>query len=66
MAAVVVPPCRTGPQHIETTTNLYELIEAIQEVVGPENDDLVVAIVMDLVRSGRIKFLRHRGVSHCN
>lgn len=66
MATVVVPPCHTRQPGIKTTTSLYELIEAVQKAVGPENDDLVVAIIMDLMRSGRIKCLRHTGVSHCN
>lgn len=66
MATVVVPPCSTRQQRTKTTTSLYELIDAVQKTVGPENDDLVVAIVMDLMRSGRIRFLRHTGVSHCN
>jgi len=66
METVVASPRRTGQQYITTTTSLYELIEAVQNAVGPENDDLVVAIVMDLLRSGRIKFLRHTGENHCN
>lgn len=39
-------------------TTLYELIEAIGEEVGDGEDALVVAAVVDLMRSGRIKSLR--------
>ena len=66
METVVVPPCNPRQRRIKTTTSLYELMEAVQQTVGPEDDELVVAIVMDLLRSGRIRFLRHTGVSHCN
>jgi hypothetical protein len=47
-------------------TNLYELIEAVQNQVGPENDELVVATVMYLLRAGRATFLSNMGTSHCN
>ena len=47
-------------------TNLYELIEAVQNQVGPENDELVIAIVMYLLRDGRATFLYNMGASHCN
>ena len=47
-------------------TNLYELIEAVQNQVGPENDELVVATVMYLLRAGRATFLYNMGASHCN
>ena len=50
----VLPPCSTGQEYIET--NLYELIEALQSEIGPENDDLIVAIIVYLLRSKRIKF----------
>jgi hypothetical protein len=33
---------------------LYDLITAIQDVVGPGEDGLVVAIVRHLLRSGRL------------
>ena len=40
-----------------TTTTLYELIAALQDVVGPDNDALVVATVVRLLRSGQLTFL---------
>jgi hypothetical protein len=36
------------------TTTLYELLAALQDVVGPEDDALVVATVVHLLRSGRL------------
>jgi hypothetical protein len=35
-------------------TTLYELIAVLQDVVGPDNDPLVVATVVHLLRSGRL------------
>jgi len=36
------------------TTTLYALLAALQEVVGPEEDALVVATVRHLLQSGRL------------
>lgn len=36
------------------TTTLYDLITALQEVVGTTNDALVVSTVAQLVRAGRL------------
>jgi hypothetical protein len=36
------------------TTTLYDLITALQDVVGANNDALVVASVVHLLRSGRL------------
>ena len=38
------------------TTTLYDVIAALQTVVEPEEDDVVVAIVADWLRSGRLRF----------
>lgn len=38
-------------------TTLYELIEALQTVVPPEADAVVIATVVRLLRSGQITFL---------
>ena len=62
----VLPPCSTRQQCTAITTSLYELIEALQNEVGPEDDDLVVATVAYLLRSQRIRFPRYPGTSHCN
>jgi hypothetical protein len=40
------------------TTTLYDLIEAINSEVSPEEAEaLVIATVMALLRSGRVRFL---------
>jgi hypothetical protein len=38
-------------------TTLYELIEALQTIMPPEADDVVVATVVRLLRSGQITFV---------
>ena len=51
----------TGRQRVATpsrcTTTLYDLMAALQDVVGPDNDVLVVASVVHLLRSGRLTVL---------
>jgi hypothetical protein len=37
------------------TTTLYDVMAALQTVVEPEDDDLVVAIVTEWLRSGRLR-----------
>jgi hypothetical protein len=48
-----------GVTAIETT--LFDLVEAINEEVGPEEDHLVSEIVLDLLDRGRIRFLNPKG-----
>ena len=36
------------------TTTLYDVLAALQTVIPPEEDDLVVALVVHWLRSGRI------------
>jgi hypothetical protein len=43
------------------TTTLYDLIEAINSEVSPEEDALVIATVMALLNSGRVRFLGEQG-----
>jgi len=38
-------------------TTLYEVIAALNEQVGPEEDDTVTDAVMHLCRSGRLRLL---------
>ena len=38
-------------------TTLYDVIAAMQEGLGPDDDALVVATVVDLLRSGRLTVL---------
>jgi hypothetical protein len=42
------------PTPARHTTTLYDLMTAIQEVVGPDDDRLVVATVVHLLQSGRL------------
>jgi hypothetical protein len=45
-----------GSKRITTKTNLYRLIEAIQEEEGsPEDDAFVVSVVSHLLSTGRIR-----------
>ncbi len=39
---------------VRLTTTLYDVITALQEVVGADNDALVVGTVLRLLRSGRV------------
>jgi len=66
MKTIVKPPSNTTQRSTTVTTSLYELIEAVQSQVGPENDELVVATVMYLLRAGHATFLANMGASHCN
>ena len=66
METILKPPLNTTQRSTAVMTNLYELIEAVQNQVGPENDELVVATVMYLLRAGRATFLSNMGTSHCN
>jgi hypothetical protein len=43
---------------------LYDLITAIQDVAGPEDDGLVVATVRHLLRSGQLTGRGNGGVRH--
>ena len=41
-------------------TTLYDLIDAIRTEVAPDEDELVVATVLYLMQSGRMRFLREQ------
>jgi hypothetical protein len=44
------------PANIITTT-LYDLMEAVQEEVSPDEEGLVARVVADILNSGRIRFV---------
>jgi hypothetical protein len=44
------------------TTTLYDLLTAMQSVVGPDDDTLVVATVRHMLRSGRATWCCDNGV----
>jgi hypothetical protein len=52
------PTPKRNPEAAPTrvTTTLYDVLVALQTVVEPEEDALVVAIVAALLRSGRLRF----------
>jgi len=66
MQTVLRPPMSTTQKAKTITTSLYELIETVQREIGSENDELVVATVMYVLRSGRAKFLNSMETNHCN
>ena len=43
-------------------TSLYDLMAAMQATTPPEEDNLVVATVMHLLRCGRLTFVRRRAI----
>lgn len=47
------------------TTTLYELIAALQDEVGAEEDELVVTLVDHWQQSGRLTVLRGRSLAGC-
>ena len=50
--ATTIRPEATTPARL--TTTLYDLMAALQDVVGPEDDTQVVATMVHLLRSGRL------------
>lgn len=51
----------TNAELTTITTTLRDLIGAIQEEVEPEEDHLIAEVVLDLVETGRIRFLNPKG-----
>jgi hypothetical protein len=49
------PERRTAVAPTRVTTTLYDVIAALQTVVEPEEDEVVVAIVAAWLRSGRLR-----------
>jgi len=50
------PASSTDETPIRVTTTLYDVMAALQSVVAPEEDGVVVAIVAAWLRSGRVRF----------
>ena len=42
--------------HDRIQTTLYDLIEAVNEIVKPNDNRLVTAVVMDMLNSGHANF----------
>ena len=51
------PAISTDEAPTRVTTTLYDVMAALQTVVEPEDDALVVAIVTEWFRSGRLRVL---------
>ena len=49
------PAISTDEAPIRVTTTLYDVMAALQSVVEPEEDAVVVAIVAAWLRSGRLR-----------
>ena len=59
---IIVDPMSNDTQQPKTIqTTLYDLIEAISAEVKPDEEDLVVATIVHLLASGKIKFLGNLG-----
>jgi hypothetical protein len=52
----LTPAINTNETPTRVTTTLYDVMAALQAVVGPEEDAVVVAIVAAWLRSGRLRF----------
>jgi hypothetical protein len=57
MSTVVHPAQQAAKPHETIKTTLYDLIAAINSEVDPADDHLVVATVMHLLNTGRVRFL---------
>jgi hypothetical protein len=55
--AFSTPERSTAVAPTRVTTTLYDVIAALQTVVEPEEDDVVVAIVAAWLRSGHLRVL---------
>jgi hypothetical protein len=58
MSTVVHPIKKETKSKEVIKTTLYDLIAAINSEVDPEEDYLVVATMMHLLQTGRVKFLK--------
>lgn len=47
-------PARARPASAPLTMTLYDLVAAVQDILGPERDDQVVATVSAVLRAGHV------------
>lgn len=64
MSTTAMPVGCTTQTPTALTTTLYDLIAALQDVAGPDENALVVAAVMHLMRSRRLTWHRDRLEHH--
>jgi hypothetical protein len=57
-ARMVEADPRAAEAPARLTTTLYDVMAALQTVVESDEDDLVVAVIMRWLRSGRLTFVR--------
>jgi hypothetical protein len=57
MHALLDEPAVREETPVAIITTLYDLIEAMQDEVEPDDDGLIVASIIHLLQSGRITFL---------
>jgi hypothetical protein len=55
-----------GRRSITIKTSLYDLVDAVQQELGPENEALVVATIAHLLQSSRITWLHDMEDVSCN
>lgn len=55
----ISPGNHTGGTPAVETTTLYDVMAALQTVVGPEGDDIIVAVVAEWLQSGRLRFIQN-------
>jgi hypothetical protein len=63
--ATVAPSMRGEATPSRLTTTPYALMVALQAVAAPDDDALVVATVVHLLRSRRVAWLGTDGALHC-
>ena len=64
MSTIAMPVECTTQTSTALTTTLYDLTAALQDAAGPDEDTLVVAAVMHLMRSRRLTWRRDRLERH--
>ena len=50
-------PLSCGQVHTTVETTLYDLISALSDELETEEEELILPILIDLMNSGRIKFV---------
>lgn len=53
------PPLQSASRTTYTTT-LYNLMSSLQAQFGPEDEDMVTAVAIHILRSGQLTFSGHR------
>lgn len=62
MEAIAIERDNVENSHLFIQSSLYELIEALNEVVGFKEDHLITGAVLDLMKSGKIQWAGDRNI----